>query len=119
MDPGRLQPLGKIEVAEVIFGLHSNYPKPILWIQDAYPMFLSRREPTFQLFIRYQKRWPKGLPMRVGDEPKVQWNGSNFSIHAAYKHRGVQTRATTRTKQKTAATGTTGATEQMNNHSGT
>jgi len=80
----KMQPLGNVEIADIVFGLHSNYPKPILWIQDAYPMFLSRRNPTIQLFIRYQKRWPKGLPMRVSDEPKVEWSGNNFLIQTAY-----------------------------------
>ena len=79
-----IQPLGNVEIAGIILGLHSNYPKPILWIQDAYPMFLSRRDSTLQLFIRYQKRWPKGLPMRVSDEPKVRWEGKHFWIETAY-----------------------------------
>ena len=86
MGQREIRPLGAIEIADVVFGLHSNYPKPILWIQDAYPMFLSRRSPTVHLFIRYQKHWPKGLPMRVSDEPKVHWRGSDFSIQTAYYH---------------------------------
>ena len=79
-----VRPLGAMEVADIVFGLHSNYPKPILWLQEAYPMFLSHRKPALHLFIRYQKRWPKGLPMRVGDEPKVNWRGNDFSIQTAY-----------------------------------
>ena len=57
-----LRPLGAVEIAEVVFGLYSNYPKPILWIQDAYPMFLSCRKPTVHLFIQYQSAGPKGSP---------------------------------------------------------
>ena len=84
MDQKTLRQLGAIEIAGIVFGLHSNRPKPILWIQDAYPMFLSRRDPAIHLFIRYQKRWPKGLPTTVSDEPKVHWEGKRFSIRTAY-----------------------------------
>ena len=84
MGQREIRPLGAIEIADVVFGFHSNYPKPILWIQDAYPMFLSQRDPAVHLFIRYQERWPKGLPMRVSDEPKVTWKGNDFSVRTAY-----------------------------------
>ena len=79
-----IRPLGNIEIADVVFGLHSNYPKPILWIQEAYPMFLSPRKPAMDVAIRYQKQRPKGLPMRVSDEPKVRWEGKHFWIETAY-----------------------------------
>lgn len=79
-----LRSLGAVEIAEVVFGLHSNWPKPILWIRDAYPMFLSRRDPAIHLAIRYQARWPKRLPMKVSNEPAVSWNGDDFSIRTAY-----------------------------------
>ena len=56
------QPLGNIEIADTVFGLHSNYPKPILWIREAYPMFLSSRKPSFDVVIRYQKNGRKAFP---------------------------------------------------------
>lgn len=79
-----LRSVGAIEIAEVVFGLHSNYPKPILWIREGYPAFLSRRNPTFQIRIRYQPRWPQGLPRKLKDEPHIEWQGDSFSIHTPY-----------------------------------
>lgn len=84
MGEGKLHALGAVDIAGFVFGLHANYPKPILWIQEGFPAFFSRRKPSHNIFIRYQRRWPKGLPLRVSDEPKIRWSGSRFTIQTAY-----------------------------------
>lgn len=79
-----VRPLGAIEIAGIVFGLHANWPKPLLWIKEGYPPFLSRRRPTFNVSIQYQEKWPKGLPMRLRDEPTVLWKEKRFFIQTPY-----------------------------------